>query len=180
VILTLTALDNLIVMGLAQVGTPLLVKETLGLGAEAYARAQTAFFLGLTTASAGFWLVGRNLPRGPLILLGIVLDGLTLVPLAFCRTLFQVQLALFVHAMALPLIIIPRTVLIQHSVPGPLHGRTFALLNVTVFGMTAISSAVVGVLADRVAPQSLFLILGLIGVLPGLAGLASPAVRGTR
>jgi DHA3 family macrolide efflux protein-like MFS transporter len=180
VILTLTALDNLIVMGLAQVGTPLLVKETLGLGAEAYARAQTAFFLGLTTAGAGMWLLGRNLPKGPLILLGIILDGLTFVPLAFCRTLFQVQLALFVHAMALPLIIIPRTVLIQHTVPGPLHGRTFALLNVTVFGMTAISSVAVGILAEHVAPQMLFLVFGLIGVLPGLAGLAFPAVRGTR
>jgi hypothetical protein len=88
--------------------------------------------------------------------------------------------ALFVHAVAIPLIIIPRTVLIQHTVPGPLHGRTFALLNVTVFGMTAISSAIVGVLAERVAPQTLFLVFGLLGVLPGLAGFALPAVRNTR
>jgi MFS family permease len=180
VILTLVALDNLIVMGLAQVGTPLLVKETLGLGAQAYARVQTASALGLATASAGVWLLGRNLPRGPLILLGIVLDGLTLVPLAFCHTLLQVQLALFVHAIAVPLIIIPRTVLIQHTVPGPLHGRTFALLNVTVFGMTAISTAAVGLLAERVAPQTLFMVLGLAGVVPGLAGFAFAAVRTAR
>jgi DHA3 family macrolide efflux protein-like MFS transporter len=180
VVLVLVALDNLIVMGLAQVGTPLLVKETLGLGADAYARAQTAFFLGLATASAGVWLLGRNLPKGPLILTGIVLDGLTFVPLAFCHTLRQVQVTLFVHAFAIPLIIIPRTVLIQQTMPGPLHGRTFALLNVTVFGMTAISSVVVGVLAERVAPQTLFLSLGLLGVVAGLAGFASPAVRTSR
>jgi hypothetical protein len=71
-------------------------------------------------------------------------------------------------------------VLIQRTVPGPLHGRTFALLNMTVFGMTAISSAVVGVLAERVAPQTLFLVFGLIGAVPGAAGFAFPALRATR
>jgi DHA3 family macrolide efflux protein-like MFS transporter len=179
-VLILAALDNLILMGLAQVGLPLLVKESLGLGAEAYARAQAAFFLGLATASAGVWLLGRRLPRGRLILIGIVLDGLTFVPLAFCHSLRQVQLALFVHAIAIPFIIIPRTVLIQHTVPGPLHGRTFALVNVTVFGMTALSSAALGLLAERVAPRTLFLVLGLAGMVPGLAGFASSAMRAAR
>jgi MFS family permease len=180
VILALAALDNLIIMGLAHVGTPLLVKETLGLGADAYAEAQAAFFFGLALASAGVWLFARALPKGPMILVGIVLDGLTFVPFAFCQTLPQVQIALLVHAVAIPLIIIPRTVLIQQTVPGPLHGRTFSLLNVTVFGMTAISSAVVGVLAEHVAPQTLFVVLGLLGVVPGLVGFAFPAVRGAR
>jgi DHA3 family macrolide efflux protein-like MFS transporter len=180
VLLTLAALDNLFIMGLAHVGAPILVKETLGLGLDAFLRAQATFFLGLATASAGFWLVGRHWPKGRLILIGIVLDGLTFIPLAFCRTLPQVQLALFVHAMAIPLIIIPRTVLIQRTVPGPLHGRTFALLNMTVFGMTAISSALVGVLAERVAPQTLFIVFGLVGALPGAAGFAFPALRAAR
>jgi hypothetical protein len=180
VLLVLAALDNLFIMGLAHVGTPILVKERLGLGLEAYLQGQATFFLGLATASAAFWLVGRNWPKGRLILIGILLDGLTFIPLAFCRTLPQVQLALFVHAVAIPLIIIPRTVLIQRTVPGRLHGRTFALLNMTVFGMTAISSALVGLLAERVAPQTLFLVFGLAGALPGAAGFAFPALRATR
>jgi MFS family permease len=180
VVLVLAALDNLIIMGLAHVGTPILVRDTLGLGVDAYAQALTAFCLGLAVASAAVWLVARDWPKGRLILIGIVLDGLTFVPLAFCRTLPQVQLALFVHAVSIPLIIIPRTVLIQRTVPGPLHGRTFALLNMTVFGMTAISSAVIGVLAERVAPQTLFLVFGLVGALPGLVGFAFPALRATR
>jgi MFS transporter, DHA3 family, tetracycline resistance protein len=180
VILALAALDNLLIMGLAHVGMPVLVKETLQLGLDAIMRAQASFFMGLAAASAAFWLLGRNWPKGRLILIGIALDGLTFVPLAFCRTLGQVQLVLFIHAMAIPLIVIPRTVLIQRTVPGPLHGRTFALLNVTVFGMTAISSALVGVLAERVAPQTLFVVFGLVGVLPGAVGFAFPALRATR
>lgn len=180
-VLGLAAVNNLIVMGLAHVGTPLLIKEKLGLGPEAYAAAQAFFFVGLAAASAGIWLAGRRWPKGRLILMGIALDGLTFVPLAFCATLGQVQLALLVHAMSIPLIIIPRTVLMQQTVPGPLHGRTFALLNVTVFGMTAISTAVVGVLSELVAPQTLFVVLGLLGTLVGLAGFALlPAVRGAR
>jgi DHA3 family macrolide efflux protein-like MFS transporter len=180
VLLVLAGLDNLLIMGLAHVGTPLLVKETLGLGLAANMRVQATFFLGLATASAAFWLVGRHWPRGRTILIGIVLDGLTLIPLAFCRTLTQVQIALFLHAVSIPLIIIPRTVLIQRTVPGPLHGRTFALLNMTVFGMTAISSALVGALAERVAPQTLFIVFGAIGTLAGVAGFAFPALRATR
>jgi MFS family permease len=180
VLLVLAALDNLLIMGLFHVGAPIMVRDTLHLGVDAYARVLTAFCMGLATASAAFWLIGRHWPRGRTILVGIVLDGLTFIPLAFCRTLPQVQLALFIHAVSIPLIIIPRTVLIQRTVPGPLHGRTFALLNMTVFGMTAISSAVIGTLAERVAPQTLFVVFGALGALPGLAGFAFPALRATR
>jgi MFS transporter, DHA3 family, macrolide efflux protein len=179
-VLILSALDNVIMMGLAHVGIPLLVKETLGLGPDAYARAQSFFFFGLAASSAGMWLFARGLPKGPLILIGVILDGLTFVPLAFCHTLFQVQAALFIHAMAIPLIIIPRTVLIQQLVPGALHGRIFALVNVTVFGMTAISSGLSGLLAESIAPQTLFLVLGIGGALVGLGGFAVPALRSTR
>jgi DHA3 family macrolide efflux protein-like MFS transporter len=180
VLLVLAALDNLIIMGLFHLGTPILVRETLHLGVDAYAQALTAFCMGLAVASAAFWLVGRHWPKGTTILIGLALDGLTFIPLAFCHTLPQLQLALFIHAMAIPLIIIPRTLLIQRTVPGPLHGRTFALLNMTVFGMTAISAAVIGVLAERVSPQTLFIVFGSIGALPGLAGFAFPAMRTTR
>jgi DHA3 family macrolide efflux protein-like MFS transporter len=180
VLLLLAALDNLFIMGLAYVGTPVLVKETLHLDLKANMRAQGTLFLGLALASAAFGLVGRKWPKGRVILIGIALDGLTFLPLALCRTLPQVQLALFVHAMAIPLIIIPRTVLIQQTVPGPLLGRTFALMNMTVFGMTAISSALVGALAERVAPQTLFVVFGVLGALPGLAGFAFPALRAAR
>ncbi len=179
-VLILAAIDNLMVMGLTQVGTALLVKERLGLGPEAYARVQMFFFLGLATASAGVWLLARELPKGLLILVGVALDGLTFIPLAFCRTLPQVQAAMFLHAIAIPLIIIPRTVLIQQSVPGLLHGRVFAIVNVTVFGMTAISTAAVGWMAERVAPHVLFGVLGAMGALSGIVGLGSRRLRATR
>jgi hypothetical protein len=87
---------------------------------------------------------------------------------------------MFVHALAVPLIIIPRTVLMQQLVPGPLHGRAFALINVTVFGMTAISAGATGWLAEVVPPSRLFLVLGLAGAVVGLCGLGLRSIRNAR
>ena len=179
-VLVLVALDNLLMTGLTFVASPLLVKERLGLGTDAYAGTQTFLNLGMVAASVGFWLFGRRTPKGLTILTGLVLDGLTFIPLAFCHTLGQVQAAMFFHALAVPMIIIPRTVLVQQLVPGPLHGRAFALLNVTVFGMTAISVGVTGLLTERVAPQTLFIVLGTAGALPGLVGFALGRLRAAR
>jgi MFS family permease len=179
-LLALAVLDNGLTMGLLHVAAPLYVRDALALGTDAYLRAQTFFFLGMTVASAACWVFGRRWPKGPTIIAGLVLDGLTLVPVAFCRTLGQLEAVMFVHACAIPLIIIPRTVLIQQRVPGALHGRTFALLNVTVFGMMAISSGVTGLLAEHVAVATLFIALGMAGLLPGLLGLASRALRSER
>jgi DHA3 family macrolide efflux protein-like MFS transporter len=179
-LLLFVALDNLLLAGLHQVGTPLLVKETLGLGNDAFARVQSWFFVGMLLASAGLWAFARRMHKGHTILFGIVLDGLTLVPLGFCQSLTTVGIALFVHAFAVPLIIIPRTVLIQQHVPGPLHGRAFALINVTVFGMTALSAGATGGLAEWLPIQQLFVGLGLLAALVGLVGFAARGLRTAR
>jgi MFS transporter, DHA3 family, macrolide efflux protein len=176
-LLVLVAVDNLLLTGLAQIATPLLVKETLQLGNQAFAGVQTFFYLGLLAASGGFWVLARRGRKGLMILVGILLDGLTFIPLAFCESLADVQLAMFVHAAAVPLIIIPRTVLVQQLVPGPLHGRAFALVNATVFGMTAISVGLTGLLAERLSLPTLFIGLGGLGALTGLVGLAFGRVR---
>jgi MFS transporter, DHA3 family, macrolide efflux protein len=176
-LLLLTALDNLFIMGPAYIATPVLVKETLHLGPEGYMSAMIFFFLGLAVGTAATWLFARGAPKGLLILIGIVFDGLTYIPFYFCRTLGQIQLALFIHAFAIPLIIIPRTVLMQHAVPGRLHGRLFALVNVTVFGMTGVSAGLTGLVIEHVAPPTLFLMVGILGVIPGLVGFRVRSLR---
>lgn len=180
ILLVIGTLNNLAIMGLAHVGVPLLIMETLGLGADAYARTLKYFFLGMALSSALFWGPGRRLAKGPAILIGIILDGLTFVPFAFCRTVDDVALAQLVHGVFIPLIIIPRTVLIQQVVPPALHGRAFALVNVTVFGMMALSNPIVGALAEVVAPPALFVVLGILGAVPGVVGFAIPGLRKAR
>ncbi len=176
-LLLLTALDNLLIMGPAYIATPILVKETLHLGPEGYMSAMIYFFLGLALGTAATWIFARRAAKGRLILVGIVIDGLTFIPFYFCQTLGQVQLALFVHALAIPMIIIPRTVLMQQAVPGRLHGRLFALMNVTVFGMTGVSAGLTGLLMERMAPTTLFLVVGVLGAIPGLLGFRVRSLR---
>lgn len=176
----LTALDNLLIMGPGYIATPVLVKETLHLGPEGYMSAMTYFFVGLTCGTAAAWFGARRIHKGRLILIGIILDGLTCVPFFFCRSLPEIKVALFVHACVIPLIIIPRTVLMQQAVPGRLHGRLFALVNVTVFGMTGISAGLAGLAIERMAPGTLFLAVGLLGTLVGTLGFRAAALRTAR
>lgn len=173
-------LNNIVIMGLAHVAVPVLVYETLRLDLAAYGSTLKYFFLGMATASLAFWSLGRRLPKGPTILVGIVLDGLTFVPFAFCQSLVHVQWAQFFHGLVIPMIIIPRTVLIQRAVPAHLHGRAFALINITVFGMTALSNPAVGFLTEWFSPRSLFLWLGLLGAVPGALGFLSMSLRRAR
>jgi len=176
-LMLLTALDVLLIMGPAYIATPILVKETLGLGPDGYMSAMIFFFLGLALGTAATWLFARRAPKGRMILIGIILDGLTLIPFYFCRTLTEVQLALFVHALAIPLIIIPRTVLLQQAFPGRLHGRLFALVNVVVVGMTGVSAGLTGLLIERVPPARLFLAVGLIVACAGGLAFRSRSLR---
>jgi MFS family permease len=153
-LLLLTALDNLFIMGPAYIATPVLVKETLHLGPDGYMSAMIFFFLGLALGTVATWLLARRAPKGRLILIGIVIDGLTFIPLYFCKTLAQVQ-----------------------AVPGRLHGRLFALVNVTVFGMTGISAGLTGLIIERLPPATLFLMVGLLGAIPGLLGFRVRSLR---
>jgi len=82
-----------------------------------------------------------------------------------------------VHALAIPMILIPRTVLMQQSMPGRFHGRLFALVNVTVFGMTGISAGLTGVIVEHLAPGRLFLIVGVLGTIPGILGFRVRALQ---
>ena len=179
-LLILTALDNLVIMGPAYIATPLLVKETLNLGPDGYMNAMLYLFIGLMFGSVLVGTIGRRAPKGLLILAGIFLDGASLLPLGFCRTLHQVEFVLFLHALAIPLIIIPRTVLMQQALPGRVHGRLFALVNVTVFGMTGISAAITGLLIEHMAPTTLFIWVGVLGAVVGLCGFRFPHLRAAR
>jgi len=173
-------MNNLLIMGLAHVGVPVLVYETLQLDLAAYGSTLKYFFLGMAGGSIVFWSLGRRAPKGLTILIGIILDGLTFIPFAFCHSLEHVQWAQLLHGLVIPLIIIPRTVLVQKVVPPHLHGRAFALINVTVFGMTAISNPLVGFLTEWVAVPKLFLWLGVLGALPGFGGLFLTKLRRAR
>jgi len=176
-LLAYTALDNLFIMGPALLGNAVMVRETLGGNAAMYALVEATYGLGW---GLGTILIGRfasRVPHGILLLVGITLDGFTYVPLYWCRTLPFLLAVSLVHSMVIPLITVPRATILQRIVPKERLGRVFALQNVVVVGMTALSAGLAGLALERIDAPMLFGVIGLGAGVIGLFGFASKRLR---
>ena len=176
-LLILTALDNLFIMGPAIVGTPIFIREELNLGPEAFAAVQACYAVGMTIGALLLGSLGKSLPKGKTLLVGMVLDGLTFIPLFFVPSLTWMGVAIVVHSLAIPLIMVPRTQLIQEGIPTTMQGRFFSLVNLTVVGMTALSSAATGLACEAWGVRTVYLLIGLGGGTCGMLGFSLKHLR---
>lgn len=179
-LLWVTAVDNLFIMGPAIVGTPVFVRKVLGLGVAEFALVEACFAAG---AVAGVPLVAwlaRRFPKGRILCVGIVLDGLTYLPLLWIRTLPAMLVTIAVHAAVIPMITVPRTTLVQERVPPRLRGRIFALVSFTVIGLTALSSAVAGLVLEAIGADVLFGTIALLAAGTGALAWGMRALRDAR
>jgi MFS family permease len=173
----LTGLDNLFIMGPAIVGNAVIVRDTLHGSAADYALVEATYGVAMIVGSLVLARWGGRARPGRILLWGIVFDGLTYVPLYFCRSL-PVLLALsFIHALVIPLVTVPRVTLLQGIVPARLQGRVFALVNVLVVGMTAISSGLTGLALERLSAPQLFGAIGILAAIVGSLGFLSGRLR---
>jgi predicted MFS family arabinose efflux permease len=173
----LTALDNLFIMGASVLGLVVLVRETIGGTAADYALAEATYGVGMVAGSIAVLKWGTRWSSGTLLLVGIALDGLTYLPLLACRSMATLVPALLLHSFAIPLITVPRATILQRIVPPRLVGRAFALLNVVVLGVTALSCGLAGLALDRISAPILFAVAGALGGMTGLVGFLSPRLR---
>ena len=169
-LLLITIADNLLIMGPAILGTPVFVRETLGLDAEAYAIIMACFAVGTLIGSGGLFLFGGRFKKGHILLTGMVWDGITFIPLYFIKSLSAAAILVTIHAVAIPLLVVPRTSLIQDIVPANMTGRIFALMHLSVVGMSAISAGLSGLILELINAPTLFLLIGIGGGLCGVAG----------
>ncbi|MCB9358006.1 MAG: MFS transporter [Calditrichaeota bacterium] len=176
-LLWVTAVDNLFIMGLAIVGAPIYVRVHLGLGADAYAVLQACFALGILTGSLLMIRFGSRLPRGKTLLWALVFDGVTFVPFYFTTELWTTAIGWFIHSIGIPFILTPRTSLVQSEVPQEFQGRVFSLVQLTVVGLTAVSSGMAGVLLELLSPAQLYLIMGTAAGVVGALGFLNRELR---
>ncbi|HSQ59178.1 MAG TPA: MFS transporter [Acidobacteriota bacterium] len=176
-LLAFTGIDNLFIMGPAVVGTAVMVRETLGGDAAMYALVEATYGLGWGLGSLLIGRLAARVPYGILLLVGITLDGLTYVPLLWCRSLPYLLVVSLIHSMVIPLITVPRAALVQRIVPAARLGRVFALVNVVVIGMTSLSSGLTGMALEFVDAPMLFGVIGALAGLTGIAGFASKRLR---
>jgi hypothetical protein len=193
-LLVLTGLNNLFIMGPALVGSAFMigrVAEVGGLlvlpwGKSMSPEAMFALYLSVFSAGMilGSLLVGRwggRFPGWVLLAAGITLDGLTFLPfepLAARADFPGLVLALFFHAACVPLIVVVRPSLVQAHVPPERFGQVFALVDLAVFGSTALSAAAAGwILGLGVTPGRLFTYAAIGGGLSGVLALGMPSLR---
>jgi MFS family permease len=169
-LLAITAVDNLLIMGPAIVGTPILVKDVLHAGGPVYALMEALLALGVFAGLPLTTWLNKRLGQGKIVIAGIFLDGLTYLPLLWLKGTWGVGLAIALHGLSIPLITVTRASLVQRIAPPQQMGRIFALISITVIGLTALSSGLTG-LAVGLLPVNV--IFGIIAVLAALCGPAA-------
>jgi hypothetical protein len=113
-------------------------------------------------------------------LAAMVLDGITFIPLYFVKSLLATIIIVVIHALAIPLLTVSRTSLIQDIVPSHMTGRIFALINLSVVGMSAISSGLAGFALEFVQAPTLFLLSGIgVGLCGALGWIFAKHLRAT-
>lgn len=177
IVLLVTALDNLILMGPAVVGVPVFVRERLGLGVVHYAWVEAAYAGGMFVGVPLMARLGGRAPWGRLLLLGVVLDGLTYIPLFWIRSFGGTVACIFIHSIFIPMITVSRATLLQSRVPDRLRGRMFALVQMAVIGGTALSTLWTGLAAELWPMPYIFLGIGLLAAASALPGFFSNAIN---
>ncbi len=169
-LLLITAVDNLFLMGPAIMGAPIFIREILHEGAESFAFVQVAYAIGMVAGTILISRYGKRFRANHIILWGIIFDGLTFVPLLWVETFQAMFITICIHAMGIPMIIATRPTIIQNIAPPEMQGRIFSMISVAVFGFTAISIALTGILSEVIPINIIYAIIGVIAAGVGAAG----------
>ena len=171
-LLLLTAINNIFIMGPAVLGIPIFVREVLQLEFAAYAAIEAFMAAGMLTGSFLLWRFGRGINPSLVLLVGMVTDGLTYSILYWIDSFSATKALIFLHGIGIPMITISRTTIIQLVVPDVYRGRVFSMVNLSVIGLTALSSGLVGPLAEVIPISTVFLLTGIGAALCGVFGLS--------
>jgi len=181
-IIIITALNNFFIMGPAVVGTPLLIKEVWDGSGQDFAFIESSYGVGMLIATIFVYRYASRYKKGTWLMLGLVYDGLTFIPLFWVGSLgmnpfWLTILIIFIHSLGIPFIQVTRTTLIHSIVPGNMQGRVFSMINLAVIGVMSISVAFTGIVAEWVSPRTIFLVIGIGAALTGLFGLSMKSIR---
>ena len=163
-IIILTLLSNLFVMGPAIIGVPILVKLHLG-------------GLGMLLGTTMVYGIGNRVTHGLLFLLGLFIDGASFCLYYFVENIDQLNFLSVIHGIGVPFLIISRVSIMQKHIPEKLLGRIFAIISISIVSMAAVSSGIIGVMADFFDIKTIFLIFGILAGATGIAGLMHPKIK---
>jgi MFS family permease len=173
----LTIINNFFIMGPAYVGMLVLVKDALNGTASDYAFAEAGLALGMLIGSILVYQIEHKVSIGKLLLLGMFLDGITYSLMYFAGSINFVLIFIVIHGIGIPMITVARTAIIQKHSPNKYHGRLFSMVHLSVIGVTALSSATVGIVANYVHIKTIFLVIGIGAAMCGIVGYFNKQLR---
>ena len=173
----LTIINNFFIMGPAYVGMLILIKDSLGGTASDYAFVEAGLAFGMLIGSILVYRIEHKISIGKLLLVGMFLDGITYSVMYFANSVNLILIFIVIHGIGIPMITIARTAIIQKHSPNKFHGRLFSLVHLSVIGVTALSSAVVGIAANYIDIKLIFLFIGIGAALCGIVGFMNKELR---
>ena len=148
---------------------PLLVRERLGLGPEAFGLMLTAMGVG---AVGGGLLMGRAraaMGRGPLVLAGSVIGMAALLLLGLAPHWSVAGVGMLLYGVSWIVASSSLQAYAQLSAPAWVRARAIGIYQLCTFGALALGSALAGWLGDIVGVQWALLGFGLVGLAAALA-----------
>ncbi len=178
-LLIITAVNNLFIMGPASIGMAVFVRTVLDQGLGSLMLIEAMYAIGMITGTLLLPIWRRYFNNGRILLIGMVLDGLTFVPLFWVDTLLGTCVTIIIHSMAIPLLVVARPSIVQEIVPSRMQGRIFSMIGVTVVGFTALSTGLTGAVAEFVSIPVVYGVIGIGAALCGIWGFTVQPLRET-
>jgi MFS family permease len=147
---------------------------------QMYALLLTAIAVGSVIAGIAVGYVGDRLPKGPLVIIGFIGMGLSLVAAGLTTDPLLAIIAFFFTGATNMLFIIPTVTLFQQRTPQRLMGRVVSSRQALVFGSIAASMGLSGWLAGIIGPAEVLMLSGGICAAAGFIGIAVPPMRNAR
>ena len=146
-------------------------------GTRTFGLMEAAIAMGYLTGSVVLGVLGKQLPKGLAVTIGLMVMGVCYSLPWFLHALPLVLADFAVLGVANAAVLISIDTYVQSTVPARLRGRVWGVRFTLTQGVYAAGVLVAGALAATVALGPLFGLCGLIVFVPALAGLFVPAVR---
>lgn len=172
-ITTVLAMINNFCLAPLNVLQPVYVRETLGAGAGGLSVLGTALLIGMICS--GLWIgrFGKSFKKSTLMMSGSILLGIGYFALGIPGHLpaFRVESAavcMFITGFAVSMLNAPISTYLMEVTPRHMLGRISALMAVLCTAAIPVGSVITGFVAEHQSPPMLFMMMGLMMMLPVL------------
>lgn len=161
-----------------QVLVPVLARETLGLGADAYGGMVSAAGVGAFIGAVGLAAIGHRVSRGWIVSVAPVLFGATLVALGLVRSYGAVLLILVVIGFTMILYTATTNTLMQTIAPDELRGRIVSVYTFAFIGLSPLGALLAGAVGEQVGAATMMVVGGAVcTVVSAVAMWKTPSLR---